>query len=409
MSLVATLAVIAVCLLMEAFFSGSEIGVVSADPMKLRHQAAKGSKGARLALKMLERPEWLLSTTLIGTNIAVVTNTTIAAALMIELFGDHGRWMAIAVVAPLIWIFGEIVPKSVFQQKADAVTAYSIFPLRAAYYLFYPLLLVFTSLTRLLSRAVGEKPRNPFSLRKELRAMLQMPATEGDIQPSEKSMIRRLFDFSETTAREVMVPWVDVAVVAENKSCGEAARLAVESGHQRLLVYSGRVDRAVGVLDTLELLGCDPEAPLRPFIRAVDYVPGSKSIRDLLLELRERGPDISVVVDEFGGAEGIVTLEDIVEEVVDEIEDEFDRGETSQWVRKLGDQHYLMSARVELDTLQELTGLKLPGGKYATVAGFLLELARDIPEQGRMIRYRDVTFTIQRVTPQALQEIDVRW
>ncbi len=409
MSIPLTLLVIVVCLLAEAFFSGSEIGVVSADPMKLRHQAAKGSKGARLPLKMLERPEWLLSTTLIGTNIAVVTNTTITAALMIELFGDHGRWLAIALVAPLIWIFGEIVPKSIFQQKADSITAYSIFPLRAASYLFFPLLLIFTSLTRLLSRAVGEKPRNPFSLRKELLTMLQMPATEGDIQPSEKHMIRRLFDFSETTAREVMVPWVDVTVVEEGATCGEATQLAMEAGHQRLLVYSRRADRAVGVLDTLELLGRAPDEPLEPFISTVDYVPGSKSIRDLLLELRERGPDISVVVDEFGGAEGIVTIEDIVEEVVDEIEDEFDREEKTQWVRKLGEQHYLVSARVELDTLRELTGLKLPGGKYATVAGFLLELARDIPEQGRMIRYRNVTFTIQRVTPQALQEIDVRW
>ncbi len=183
----------------------------------------------------------------------------------------------------------------------------------------------------------------------------------------------------------------------------------MEAGHQRLLVYSGRADRTVGVLDTLEILGRAPEEPLRPFIRAVDYVPDSKSIRDLLLELRERGPDISVVVDEFGGAEGIVTIEDIVEEVVDEIEDEFDGDDKSPWIRKLGERHYLMSARVELDTLEELTGLKLPGGKYATVAGFLLELARDIPEQGRMIRYRKVTFTAQRVTPQALQEIDVRW
>ncbi len=409
MSIPLTLLVVVVCLLLEAFFSGSEIGVVSADPMKLRHQAAKGSKGARLALKMLERPEWLLSTTLIGTNIAVVTNTTITAALMIELFGDHGRWVAIAVVAPLIWIFGEIVPKSIFQQKADAITPLSIFPLRVAYFLFFPLLLVFTSLTRLLSRAVGERPRNPFSLRKELLTMLQMPATEGDIQPSEKSMIRRLFDFSETTAREVMVPWVDVAVVEESATCGEATRLAVEAGHQRLLVYSRRADRAVGVLDTLELLGSAPDEPLKPFIRTVDYVPGSKSIRDLLLELRERGPDISVVVGEFGGAEGIVTIEDIVEEVVDEIEDEFDRDEKSQWIRKLGERHYLMSARVELDSLEELTGLKLPGGKYATIAGFLLELARDIPEQGRIIRYRQVTFTIQRATPQALQEIDARW
>lgn len=116
-----TLFIISLCLLLEGFFSGSEIAIVSADQLKLRHRAAKGSKGAKLALKMLETPEWLLSITLIGTNIAVVTNTTMAAALMIHLFGENGSWLAVVSVAPLIWVFGEIVPKSVFQQRADFI------------------------------------------------------------------------------------------------------------------------------------------------------------------------------------------------------------------------------------------------------------------------------------------------
>jgi hypothetical protein len=118
MDILLTLILILVFLLMEGFFSGSEIGVVSADQMKLRHEAAKGSRGAKLALEMLKKPEWLLSTTLVGTNIAVVSNTTIVTALMIELFGEQHSWFAIILVAPLIWIFGEIVPKSIFQQRA---------------------------------------------------------------------------------------------------------------------------------------------------------------------------------------------------------------------------------------------------------------------------------------------------
>ena len=116
-----------ICLMMEAFFSGAEIGVVSADRMKLRHSAAKGDRGAKLALKMLEKPEWLLSTTLVGTNIAIVTNTTLATLLAVQLFGKEYGWAAIAIAAPLIWVFGEIVPKSIFQQKADFITPKIIF------------------------------------------------------------------------------------------------------------------------------------------------------------------------------------------------------------------------------------------------------------------------------------------
>ncbi len=134
-----TLLIMLICLIAEGFFSGSEIGIVSADRMKLRHQAAKGSKGAKLALEMLKNPEWLLSTTLVGTNIAVVTNTTMATALMIQLFGAGYSWLAVVIVAPLIWVFGEIVPKSVFQQQADIITPRAIFVLKACSILFFPI------------------------------------------------------------------------------------------------------------------------------------------------------------------------------------------------------------------------------------------------------------------------------
>lgn len=409
MSVTVTLMIMGICLVLEGFFSGSELGIVSADPMKLRHMAAKGSKGAKLALKMLEKPEWLLSTTLVGTNIAVVTNTTIATALMLDLFGERGSWIAIAVVAPLIWIFGEIVPKGIFQQKANSLTPWVIFPLRAASIVFSPLLVVFTALTGALTKVVGERPRSPFTLREELLTMVEMSGHESDIQPNEQEMIRRLFDFSETTAREVMVPLLDVVSIEEGVTCGQAIQLAAESSHQRLPVYRQRVDRVVGMLNTLELLGGDSEVPIRQFVRELDYVPGSKSVRDLLLEFRQGSSAMSVVVDEFGGAEGIVTIEDAMEEVVAKLEDEFDHQETDpQWMRKLGERHYMVSGRVEVDTLQEL-GLEIPRGKYASVAGFLLERAKDVPEQGEVILWQGISFTIHRALPHVIQEVRIQW
>jgi CBS domain containing-hemolysin-like protein len=411
MDLGTTLLIIAFFLLLEGFFSGSELGIVSADPMKLRHMAGKGSKGARLALKMLEKPEWLLSTTLIGTNIAVVSNTTLVTALMLDRFGESGSLIAVAVVAPLIWIFGEIVPKSVFQQKANVLTPWAIFPLRAASFLFSPLLLIFTGLTQTLSKVVGEKPRSPFTLREEMLTMLQMSAHEkSDIEPDEQDMIRRLFDFSETTAREIMVPLLDVISIEQGATCGEATRIANERSHVRLPVYRERVDQVVGILHALELLGADPEAPVDSFIREIDYVPGSKSVRDLLVEFRQGASAMSVVVDEFGGAEGIVTIEDVMEEVVAELQDEFDHGEKDpQWIRKLGEQHYMVSGRVEVDTLQQELGLEIPRGKYASVAGFLLERVKDVPEQGEVIEWQGITFTIHRSLPHVIQEVRIQW
>jgi CBS domain containing-hemolysin-like protein len=410
MDILFALALILGCLLMEGFFSGSEIGVVSADQMKLRHDAATGSRGAKIALKMLKDPEWLLSTTLVGTNIAVVTNTTIVTALVIQLFGEQNSWIAVVVVAPLIWVFGEIVPKSIFQQRANTITPRAIFLLRFASYVFFPILIVFTHITRFLTWSSGKQTQNPFTLREEILTMLQMPAAGGDIQPVEKTMLQQVFSFSETTAYEIMIPLIDVVAIERDATCGEAIRLADEKAHIRLLVYEERVDRVVGVLNALELLAVDPTQPIRPYLRDVRFVPGSKNISELLLDLRNDGDTVAVVVGEFGGAQGLVTIEDIMEEVVEEMEDEYDIGEKPvQWVRKISAKEYVVSARIEVDSLEEQLGIRLPRGKFATLAGFLLENAGDIPTRGTVVKAAGITFTIERSTPQAIQEVRLRW
>ncbi|MCG6966757.1 MAG: hemolysin family protein [Chromatiaceae bacterium] len=411
MDILTTLLIILVCLLLEGFFSGSEIGVVSADQMKLRLKAAKGSKGAKLAIEMLQKPEWLLSTTLVGTNISVVTNTTMVTALMIHLFGDQGSWLAVALAAPLIWIFGEIVPKSVFQQRADLVTPYVIFALRFFSILFYPILLVFTLITRLLARLAGGAERNPFTLREEIITMLQLPAAaRGDIEPVEKEMIRRTFNFTETLVRDAMCPLIDLTMVDRRASCGEARRLAAEAGHIRLPVYEQRVDRVTGMLYVLDLLGEADERPIADFVRDSLYVPASKSIRDLLLHLRKAGEVVAVVVDEFGAAEGIVTVEDIVEQVVEDLHDEYDAPITSEeLVSKLGERDFLVNGRTELTQLADGLGVVLPPGAYSTLAGFILHSSGGIPPQGTCIEEGRYVLTIHRRSARAIQEVRVSW
>ena len=186
-------------------------------------------------------------------------------------------------------------------------------------------------------------------------------------------------------------------------------KLATESHHKRLPVHEERVDKMIGIVDTLEFLGVDPNKPVESFIKSADYVPGSKSVQSLLTDMRREGHVLSIVVDEFGGAEGVVTIEDIMEEVVDEIQDEYDAHEKpTQWIRKLGERDYRVSARVDIDALREL-GLDLPIGKYASLAGFLLDKERDIPPVGKEIKYQSITFTIERAIPQAIKEVRIRW
>jgi CBS domain containing-hemolysin-like protein len=166
----------------------------------------------------------------------------------------------------------------------------------------------------------------------------------------------------------------------------------------------------VGVLNVLEVLDVDPQEPIQAFVHEVRFVPASKNISELMMDLRKDGDTVAVVVDEFGGAEGLVTLEDIMEEVVEEMQDEYDDKEkSSQWVRKISKNDYRVSARIEIDTFEEELGIQLPKGKYATLGGFLMEKAGEIPSPGAVLRNKGITFTIERSTPQAIQEVRVHW
>lgn len=408
MDIFGTIFIILICLAAEAFFSGSEIAIVSADRIKLRHAAASGSRGARLALAMLEKPEWLLSTTLVGTNISVVTNSTLATALAIHWLGEGQGWVAVVVVTPLIWIFGEIVAKSIFQQRADVVTPVVVFVLRFASFVFWPILWVFAVLTQALSLITGEGGgRNPFPLREEIETLVSMSPTGSDIHPEERSMIRRVFKFSERTAGEIMVPVTDMVGVERGANCGEAIRIAVEAAHKRLPVYDQRIDKIVGSINALDLLMEDPETTIDAFVQPVRYIVATKSIEEVLVEFA-RGDVTAIVVDEFGGTQGLVMLEDILEEIVGELEDEFDEHVADQsMISKVSRNRYIVAARAPIKNVNETLGTKLPEGDYETLGGFLISLTGEIPVSGDEISYRGVKFKVLRATDRAVQEVSV--
>jgi len=207
-----------------------------------------------------------------------------------------------------------------------------------------------------------------------------------------------------------MMPLIDVVAIEQKATCGEAVQLATDKAHSLIPVYSDRVDRIVGVLDTLQLLGVGADEPIEAYVQQVSYAPGPKRIHDLLMDMRKTCEELTVVVDEFGGAEGIVSIEDILEEVVEDIQDEYDSEEpVIQWIKKLGERNYIVSARIDLDDLAEELGIDLPKGKYASLAGFLLDKAKDVPRVGSTVRYQGIAFTIQRGTPQAVKEVRVSW
>ncbi len=245
MSILTHILIILVCVLSEAFFSGSEIALVSVDKIQLRHMTKKGHKPSSLALKLLRKPEWILGTTLLGTNLATITSTTISASLFYKLFGLVGIPVSILIMAFANWIFAEIVPKSIFQQLSNQLIPKISYVIHFFSLLFFPFVWLFSKIANGLVALFTGKHRikkTPFVTREEMKHMIDFKHSRSDVKPSERQMINRLLDFSETEVSEIMVPLIDVKAISSKATVKEAVSLFVESKHRRLPVYHKRTN-----------------------------------------------------------------------------------------------------------------------------------------------------------------------
>lgn len=311
-------------LLLQGFFSGSEIALVNADKFKLRHLANQGHKGAKLVTKMFHHPEVILGTTLVGTNISLVALTTLGTLLMIRLFGEFGDLIAFFVYTPLFLIFGEVVPKSVYQQQAKLLAPRVIFPLRVFSLLFYPLVFVFSRLARIVVRLVGVKPSHEslFVTREQVRMILEGAEQAANVDVFDRDRLIRAVRFADTTVGEVMIPIAEVIVLSHLQSTAEAVRIARKHGYFRLPVYEDVPGQIVGVVALSIWQLMDPQLldkTLTDLTKPALYVVENQPVDEILAELQRREDHMAIVIDEFGSAMGMVTLEDVLEQVVGEV------------------------------------------------------------------------------------------
>jgi magnesium and cobalt exporter, CNNM family len=401
-----TLIVMLVCVLLEGFFSGSEIALVHANRLALAAKAEKGMLGARIALRYLDRPDLLLGTTLVGTNLATVTGTMTATLFMLTHFGQNGELLAIMVFWPMTLILGEIVPKSLYQSNADRIAPLCGYGLQFFSVLLYPAVWLSTRFSSTLIRLLKEKGEQEHSVtRADVKALTASPEQDSDIQLDEKRMIGRMIDFSTAKVSEVMVPLIDVTAIEQKTPAIDAANFAIGKSYTRFPVYRERVDQIVGIVDTRSLLFHQgPYDTLHIHLRKPVFVPESMPVKSLLHELRHRGEPMAIVVDEYGGAVGIATMEDVLEEILGQIKDEFDP--VSPMYRKVGPNRYVFSARAEIQDINERFRFNVPEGEYETLGGYLLELFGRIPRHEEAICSGDLCFTV--LDPTATSLTDVR-
>lgn len=396
--------IIIICVLFEGFFSGSEMAIVNADKFRLASSTVKGSRWALTVLHLVKRPSRFFSTTLLGTNVATVTGSVVTTLYIIDHYGPEYTFFAL-LFWPITLIFGELVPKSLCQYYANRLVAIVAPILLVLSFVFYPVVWVLSKCTDFLLTGLQRRfGREPLLTRDELELILRMDEG-GDVKPFERRVVSRILGLSEKRVEQIKTPLVDMVALPIGASREEAVRLMEEQGFSRIPVYERRVFNIVGVLNGVDLLMGDAEKGVRDLMRPATFVPGQMRLDRLLADMRKRNVQLAVVVDEYGAATGVVSLEDVLEEVVGEIRDEHDV--TPNLYERLGSKHYRIKGRMEILKANEELHIGLPTGAYDTIAGYVFHLARRIPVVGEVLRIKGFTITILKATDRAIEEVEI--
>ena len=410
MDILLTLLLMVVLLILKGFFSGSEIAMVNADKVKLNALAGKGHKGSRMVLEEFRSPEMLLGTTLVGTNIATIVLTTVGTLLVIRLVGDSGEWIAFLVFTPLFLVLGEIVPKSVYQHRSTEIAPKAIYVLRVFRVLFFPLVVVFSRLSRLVARVFGGGvlEQNVYMTREWIRSVAEMAERTSTVDAFDQGRIRRVIRFGDTTVGEAMIPIAEVTAINQTKSSRRAVAMVRNRGYNRLPVYHRNISNIIGVvtITTWDMMDASLlEQPLEVLTKPALYVSPRQTIDQLLPLLKRRDDHMAVVVDEFGSAIGMITMEDIIEEVVGEIDVGYDFDEYSPKKRhqleEVEPDVYVMDARIPISEAVEVLGVHLSDRDAHTVGGLVTARLRRIPKVGDSIEEGGFLFVIEEANDRA--------
>ncbi|MCI6256942.1 MAG: hemolysin family protein [Clostridiales bacterium] len=400
------LAALIILVIMSAYFSATETAFTSLNRIRLKSRAENGDQRAARTLALAEDYDRLLSTILIGNNIVNITATTISTLLFVELLGgERGPAASTVVLTVVILIFGEISPKSLAKESPERFAMLATPLLRFFLLILTPLNFLFTQWKRLLSHIVRSKGDDSIT-EEELVTMVDQAETEGGLDQHESELIRAAIEFNDLEVEEILTPRVDIVAVEDTDSMDDIARAFAENGYSRLPVYHEDIDDIVGVIHEKDFHAAryHGQTDVSAIISTVLYTTGNTKISDLLRILQKEKAHMVIVVDEYGGTEGLVTLEDIVEELVGEIWDEHD--EVIEEFRKQEDGSYLISCNADLSDLFDLFSIR--GECDAnTVSGWVMEQVGRVPEEGDRFQADDLDVTVTKVDHRRVMEIRV--
>ncbi|MBQ7014223.1 MAG: HlyC/CorC family transporter [Oscillospiraceae bacterium] len=401
-----SLIIIIACIVMSGYFSATETAFSSLNRVRIKNMSEKGNKKAQLVLKMSESFDKMLSTILIGNNIVNIACSSIATVLFISLLNeDIGPTVSTIVLTVVLLIFGEISPKSLAKEYPEKFAMFSAPILRVLMFILTPVNFIFMLWKKLLS-LIFKSPEDTGITEEELLTIVEEAEQGGGIDKDESDLIRSAIEFNDLEVRDIFTPRIDVEGIALDVTKEEAAKVFSESGYSRLPVYDGTIDNIVGILYLKDFYNSafNRQTSIESIMKPAIFVPKSKKIGDLRKELQEKQLHIAVVMDEFGCTEGIVTLEDILEELVGEIWDEHD--EIVREISQTAENTYLVSGKTNIEKVFELLDIE-PEFDAMTVSGWVMEVLKKIPSEGDAFERQGLRVCVQKMNGRRIDQLEI--
>ncbi len=389
----------------SAFFSGIETALISARRIQIEVWRKRKRPGAQRAYRTLQNPETYLVTTLVGNNIAVVA----ASSLMAFYLRPYMNGFLITLISTIILLMiGEIIPKSFARDKASSTLLWGSFLLQAIYFLLYPFIKCITLFSKMLLWFVGipQHDIQRFFSRKDMDMLVHESEADGIMGKSERRIISRMLLKGTYKVRDIMIPRTEIYALEKTCTLQKTISTFRKKGISRMTVFDETLDEILGIVHAKDLIIKHPES-LEEILRPVHFVPESQFIGECLQELKSKNMRLAIVVDEYGGTAGLVTMEDILEEFLGDILDEYDI--ETKWYRNIGQNKIEVHARVEIGELNEKLNLQIPPGDYQTLGGYLLNKLENIPKIGEKIKLRVAEITILSATRKRINWVEIKF
>lgn len=413
---------------LNAFFAASEIALISLNENRIKLSADKGDKKAQLLIALLDEPSRFLATIQIGITLAGFLASAFAseafAGRLVDILHSLGITVSAGVLKPIAVFFitlilayftlvlGELVPKRMAMQRSEQIARFSVRALTILSYIAAPFVKLLTISTNFFIKVLGGDPNADEEnvTEEEIRIMVDVGEQKGTIQETEKFFINNIFDFDDTSVSEIMTHRTNVVGLSIDLSLSEIIDITSEEKYTRYPVYEDSLDNIVGIVHVKDILKCisktkGQDFKLSEIIRKPYFVPESKKADDLLQELQKSRVHMAVVVDEYGGTAGIITIEDLLEEIVGNIEDEYDNDDKE--FEKIDDNTYIFNGIISLDTVEEILEIKLPTEEYDTLGGFIIGQLGRIPNEGDkpVIELDGIIFKVEEVEAQRIAKV----